>query len=328
MAAIAIAVSCAKITPDELTQEVSFNPVAGKVSTKASVGPISGTTYKTTDTFGAFAYKVTSGAQATNATNELYIPESQISYQNNEWKASTPYYWPSDGSSLTFYAYSPYAIEESVACDAAKGVQINDYDVSANQNYDVMVADVNTPTTKAAVATTFRHKLAYVADVQFKTAANYRLGDNTIGDKKITVTGVKFTGLKYVGSYNQNASSAEEGEAWTPTDATKEEVWTSASTLLTDVANSLEGKKSHLFVLPQAFTNDVKMVINYTVETYNGSAYVKETLSKALVLNTTAHTNWSMNKKYTYNVTVGLEEITWSPSIVEWDSVTPAGYSF
>lgn len=309
VAVVGVLFTCTKFLPQRDQSEIAFVPLTGAVSTKT--GPISVVTYPTTSpSFASFAYKGTS----------LYVPECEIKYSGSAWKCNDAHYWPADGHSLTFYSYSPYAINGIVECTALDGLSINSYDVYAthNRGHDVMIADKvvcsanDVAARQSGVPTVFRHKLAYIDALYFSTADNYRNGNDVLGDKKFTIERIVVGGALHVGTYSQIA------DTWTTSGSSDNVVWyaDSEGTFLTH--NALEiGDLSYLFVMPQDLSDDVKIVIDYREETFNGTKYIVDNVTKEIKLNQ-SHTKWEIGKKYTYNIVLSLNGIHWAPSISDW----------
>ena len=348
LAALAIAAiaSCTKNEVNEVTDnnQITFQTVVGP-QTKALV---TGTAYSESFTFGTVAYKVK------GSSKQLYIPISEVSYNSGEafWSTATPYYWPKDGSTLTFYSYSPFKDQNDVKINvtpAADGITITDYRVDTCQETDLMVADAATGQTQntetigswvKGVPTEFKHKLAQVVAINFQTVAgdpatvkDYANGhDGTAekeykaGDKVYTVTDVTFLTIPEQGTYT-NATT----EGWVTTgSATSEIEWIKGNT------TSFTGGKyettrttnGYLLVIPQTFTADSQQLkINYKVETYTGvtgSLWATETIEETVDLKD-LHTSWDMNKKYTYTISIGLNQIYWAPSVAVWDTTMGTG---
>ena len=74
-------------------------------------------------------------------------------------------------------------------------------------------------------------------------------------------------------------------------------------------------------MIPQTFAadtdHDQSFTIVYTIE---GKGVATETVSKTVDLKTNAHTAWAINQKITYNVVIGLNEITFSPTVATWST--------
>lgn len=338
--AVAACVALASCTKNEVAptdpQEITYQAIVGK-STKALIG---NTAYPEGETFGTVAYKVDGG------TSELYIPISEVSYNTTDkyWSTETPYYWPKDGSTLTFYSYSPFKDNSDTqipdVSSTEDGLTIANYSVAsaARQLTDLMVADKVTGLTdnnetigswKEDVSTVFRHKLAQVVAINFQTVdangttvkdyANGRShGSCQPGDKIYTITDVTFKAIPEQGTYT-NAGT----EGWTTTGtATPTIPWISGNTtpFTGGMFDTTRPTNGYLLVIPQTFAaSNQQLTINYTVKTYTGaSTFATETIERTVDLST-LHTAWEMNKKYTYTISIGLNRIYWAPSVVAWD---------
>ena len=345
LAALAIAAiaSCTKNEVNEVTanDQITFQTVVGP-NTKAL---IDGTAYNEGHTFGTVAYKVKGGS-------ELYIPISEVSYNNTQkyWSTTTPYYWPKDGSTLTFYSYSPFKDEHDTpvaVSSTANGLTIANYGVGTRQNTDLMVADAATSLTantteinpwKKGVPTIFEHKLAQVVAINFKTveggadhdyANGHTEGTYEAGDKVYIINTVKLINVFETGTYT-NAS----GETWTSTgEQTAELLWhnnTSSVAFSAGKYNTTRDDNDYLLVLPQTFETTGTMQqleIKYTIKTYtdNSGNYATESITKTINMHE-IHGEWDMNMIYTYTISIGTDRIYWAPSIVEWETDdTPAG---
>ena len=346
LAACVALAACTKneIKPVEVDQQITFQAVVNKASTKAM---IDGTVYKTdAPSFGTAAYYVASGSTFP-AGAKLYIPQSEVKYNSTThgWTTDTPYYWPKNGA-LTFFSYSPYTINTSVTIDETKGVVISNYNVNAHQNEDVLVADVVTGTSNNTayvgggsdtyhngVSTVFRHKLAQIVDVTFKTNQNYKLSPVAAGHKEFFINQVSIKNYKQTATYTSgnNVSSTQLGTWGTASAPISEYVFfeeTSPCNTEFDSSSATSAKSisnGYLLVLPQIFANtgDAEFEIKYTIRTYSSaSAYSDDVVTVNIPLYDilTSDHQIKMNKKYTFNFTVGLDQIYWAPSVVDWDS--------
>lgn len=329
IAALALLASCAKteVVPvqNDGDQLISFQTAVSRQGTRAL---IDGTVYPTGVPFGTFAY-FNAKNTAFPADAELYIPHSQVQYDadNNRWlDLTTPYYWPKQGS-LTFFSYSPYAALSTVTdCSETDGITIataaDPWDVDINQEVDILIADYktnqtynvgNTTTYTNGVPTIFRHKLAQIAGIAFKTAEKYH-GDRDettaqVGDKFFYVNSIKINNIEYKGSYESgnDVSSTQLGE-WTVDAATKNYTWydVTAGTAFDDTAVSIvpEGASStdletnkYLLVMPQEFaqpddmndlSGDKTFQITYTIKTctdvdMNNITFSTETVKDVII---------------------------------------------
>ena len=345
-AAIAALAGCSKVevkSVDEAPARISWNAVVSKASTRAYDGAIQNTTYPKDETFGSFAY-IHDGDFSVTGTNKLYINNAEIKYVTSEnlWHADTRYYWPknSDGTNykLTFYSYSPYdELNTAVSCTADKGVKIDNWDVFAKSTVDVMTTErlanqtdnMSNSSSLAAdgVPTVFKHKLTQIKDFIVKTKTNYP-------GLIFTVKSIKIL------SVNHKGTLAE--DAWIPTadledytwynDATGETVNQTGKKILPNSLASMNNydaanpEKYFLLVLPQVFAaGGQKLQIVYNID--NGTYNYDVTNSIDLkTIHDSGTPNWVMNKKITYTITLGMKEIYWDPTVVEWVNESE-GYS-
>ena len=380
IAALALLASCAKteVVPvqNDGDQLVSFQTAVSRQGTRADE-LISGTTYPVDETFGTFAY-FNAANTAFPTESGLYIPESEVRFKSSTatayWATDTPYYWPKQGS-LTFFSYSPYDELNAVTdCDVTDGIQISSWDVNANQKVDILVADVRKGETKNTagtvyngVPTVFRHKLAQVVNVSFRTEYDYCGGRTeataNVGDKFFYVNTVKINNIQYKGSYRSGIDvDGTNLGAWTVDADTQSYTWydvqpTAANPAagtafgVTAVAVDPAAKltNSYLLVMPQTFdkpadlnslASEKTIQISYTIRTCTGVNGSDRTFSTEnvkdvviplwqiqggkdadAVAGTAAvdATPWNMNKKLSYTFIIGLDQILWDPSVVDWE---------
>lgn len=339
VAAIAALAGCSKVevkSVDEAPARISWNAVVSKASTRAYDGAIQNTTYPKEETFGSFAY-IHDGNFSETGTNDLYINNAEIKYVTSEnlWHADTRYYWPknSDGTNykLTFYSYSPYdELHTAVSCTADKGVKIDNWDVFAKPTVDVLttkrLANQTGNTTNSTsmladngVPTAFEHKLTQIKDFVVKTKAEYP-------GLTFTVKSIKILRVNHKGTLAEGA--------WTTTTNLVDYTWYNDATGVTVnqtatkiVPNSLPASlNNYLLVLPQMFAADEqKLQIVYNID--NGTYNYDVTNSIGLkTIHDPGTPNWVMNKKITYTITLGMNEIYWDPTVVDWENESE-GYS-
>lgn len=354
--ASAILAGCTKneVRVDMPDQAISFTTAVGANSTKAMIDD---TAYPTDETFGTYAYYLPTGQTWSGNAGDakLYIPQSEVKYtaapstSGYNWTTETLYYWPSAGS-LTFFSFSPWSINTSVECNTTDGIEITGWDVDANQTVDVMVADVAADMTAneenggyKGVPTVFRHKLSQIVAFKFNTDKDYTNGNGdgtwAAGDKQIVVTGISINSIATKGKFTSgpNPSVTSIGN-WTDQsedntyiwyeDATGTTIEYNVSSYATAVTpNKAPATNGYLLVLPQTFGDTETITLNYTIKTYNGTAWVNDEVTKSIKLKdihaasgaATGSEAFEMNKKITYNFTIGLNRIYWAPSVVNWD---------
>ena len=356
--ASAILAGCTKneVRVDMPDQAISFTTAVGANSTKAMIDD---TAYPTDETFGTYAYYLPTGQTWSGNAGDakLYIPQSEVKYpaapstSGYNWTTETLYYWPSAGS-LTFFSFSPWSINTSVECNTTDGIEITGWDVDANQTVDVMVADVaaNKTANEAnpggvrynGVPTVFRHKLSQIVAFKFNTDKDYTNGyDGTTvawaaGDKQIVVTGISIDNIATKGTFisGPNPDGTNLG-TWSVDDpaTVKTYTWYEDATGTTieyntssyDTAvtpNQAPATNGYLLVLPHTFSNTETITLKYTIKTYNGTDWVNDEVTKSIKLKDihAASGAFEMNKKITYNFTIGLNQIYWAPSVVAWEA--------
>lgn len=344
LAACVALAACTKneLKPVEVDQQITFQAAVNKASTKAM---IDGTSYGTGNTFGTVAYKVK------GSTTELYIPVSEVKYTAGTpayWSTEAPYYWPKDGSTLTFYSYSPFNYSEAAtptAIDvtpAATGLTFTDYSVKNHQKTDLMVAEKKagqTGNTSAAggswaqgVPTVFHHMLAQIVAINFQTVVNalatpvvvkdYANGHSSTsayvaGDKQFVVTDVYFEKF-----FEQGTLTAGDSWSWESTGSvTDSYTWYSNPTGTKFINGECTPRNTYYLVLPQDF-NDVtaKLHVKYEIHTYTSdSAHATEKMDVSVPLKN-LNASWEKNKKYTYTLNIDLDRIYWDPKVTEWES--------
>lgn len=343
LAACVALAACTKneLKPVEVDQQITFQAVVNKASTKAM---IDGNTYDTGNTFGTVAYKVK------DATSELYIPVSEVKHYTGSpayWSTEAPYYWPKNGT-LTFYSYSPFYYSESgtpTAIDvtpAATGLTFTDYSVKNHQETDLMVADKKADQTAntsnaggswaQGVPTVFHHMLAQIVAINFQTVENATVtpvvvkdyanghsatGAYVAGDKQFVVTDVYFEKFN-----EQGTLSAGDSWSWASTGSvTDSYTWYSNPS---DPAKFIGGqctpRNTYYLVLPQTHSDDAKLHVKYEIHTYtSASAHATEKMDVSVPLKK-LNAKWEMNKKYTYTLNIDLDRIYWDPKVTEWES--------
>lgn len=334
LAAAAALAACAKneVTPvlSNENAEIAYN-VAPK--TKA-LDPDKQENFAEGNVFASWAYYLPKGktwadnydADATNGKTkpQPYIVNSKISHLNGIWKdQSKSYYWPKDGGSLTFLAYSlnrgdlTLAGEHSAfTCDNAGGVQ-GHIELIDNKNTDFLVAEIAADKTANenqyvfnGVPTLFKHKLSRVA-CTVKKAAEY-------ADKKFELTEISFLNVATYGSYGQLPT-----EGFTAATVKHDQIYTNAVQEITTTAAPVATEDVVIY-MPQTFEDATAQIqVKYTVTTKVGTVTVVENCVKEISIKD-KFAEWAMGKKYTFNITFALDEITWDPAVEKWENATAA----
>ena len=345
LAACVALAACTKneVKPVEVDQQITFQAVVNKASTKAM---IDGNTYDTGNTFGTVAYKVK------GENTELYIPVSEVKYTAGSsayWSTEAPYYWPKEsGSSLTFYSYSPFKYSETgtptaiPVTAAATGLTFTDYSVKDHQETDLMVAEKKVGQTSntsnaggswaTGVPTVFHHMLAQIVAINFQTVENASISPVAVkdyanghdgtsenkyeaGDKQFVVTGVYFEKF-----HEQGTLTAGDSNNWaTSGSVTNSYTWYSNETGAKFIKGECTPRNTYYLVLPQDFNDETaKLHVKYEIHTYtSASAYAIEKMDVSVPLKN-LNASWEMNKKYTYTLNIDLDRIYWDPKVTEW----------
>lgn len=350
---LAALVSCTKNEPAPSVseqQEITFaSPVVG-VSTKVpTYGLLSGD-YPTTQTFNVWAWY--SEKDTYDGVGVQYMTDVIVKYydqdfnnletENGAWAPTPTYYWPKNGK-LTFDAYSPTELitKATVACTASAGLTIDNYTVptTLEQQIDVLYSDraadkVSTSftsgTTYEGVDIVFNHALAAVA-FTIKQSEAYPAG--TIKVKDIVINALSNGNFAHNITYP--AGTAAVAPAWTGQQTSAEY----KALACADYENSvqpvhLEGAAgATVLVLPQAFSddNDVKITVSYYIKNQNEAELLQKAVFHLKDVENQSGKNqedqnvtvneWEMGKKYTYNLTIGLDDIFFAPRITEWVGV-------
>lgn len=331
LAAAAALAACAKneVTPvlSQENTEIAYN-VAPKTKTLAA----NQENFAQGNVFASWAFYLPKGktwadnydADATNGKTkpQPYIVNSTISHKNGIWKdQDKSYYWPKDGGSLSFLAYSlnkdnlTLAGEHSeFTCDNAGGVQ-GHIELMDNKNTDFLVAEIAADKTANenvyvvnGVPTLFKHKLSRVA-CTVKKAADYQ-------NKKFELKEINFLDVVTYGSYAQLPT-----EKFTAGTVKHDQIYTKAVQEITTTATAVAAEDVVIY-MPQTFADaTAKIQVKYTVTTTVGTGSVVENCVKEISIKD-KFAEWAMGKKYIFNLTFALDEITWDPAVEKWEDVS------
>ena len=361
LAACVALAACTKneVKPVNVDQEITFQAAVNKASTKAI---IDGTTYPTDSTFGTFAFfykdKDTYSKDAPKYIDNAKVSNPTSATNGSAWTTDPKYYWPKQGY-LTFMSYSPYVdLHDIVTCapadDAMAEIKIPNWDVDAHQKVDIMIAD-RVDNLKAngshggytGVPTVFRHKLAQIVKFSVKTKEDFRnLDENNLpqaGSKLFFLKKIELQKIVTKGSFSSGIEPSNINiGVWFPLTSSEGTDYTwynneeatlaqgNASEFNTTAVALSSGDintNGYLLVRPQIFAeNDNKKIeITYVIRSYtSASDYSDETVVQSFNIYS-ATQSWGINKKYSFTITVDLNQIYWAPSVENWDDVTSTG---
>lgn len=309
--------SCAKVQEDRAAvpdMSVCYQVVS---TTKAA------SAYPKDRPFVSWAWYLPDGRSWAQDSGEaqLYIPGETVSYDGTfqAWTTATAYYWPKSGS-LTFMSLSPEELAGNASCSPDKGIELS-FDVAANPDVDLMVADIAADQRANDVPTIFRHKLAKVVSFTLKTDRDY--GDlSTVGGKSFTLNSIRFADVYTSGTYvsgNSTVSGPKEG--WSGHSGGGDMTWYVGNGIgIAHDGTAVPGSKDGgLFVLPQSFVGtDAVLIVEYTIKTLINTDQVHTEKVTEPVRLSELHSSWEMNRQISYTLTIGLDSIEWEASAEEW----------
>ena len=355
-------VACTKneVKPVKVDQEITFQAVVDKAATKGGTFD-NGVKYPTDRPFGTFAFFYTTSDGYTKDAPK-YIDNAKVENTSGvnsgaAWTTNPKYYWPKQGY-LTFMSYSPYEdLHDIVTCaptdNALAEIKIPNWDVDAKQDVDIMIADrVDNLTANGenagytGVSTVFRHKLAQIVKFSVKTKEDFgnlnsgapQAGSKLFFLKKIELQDIVTNGSFTSGVQPSNTTTGVWSEASSP--AKKNYTWYENTEATLAQRNASEfnttavalssgdiNTNGYLLVRPQTFAaSDTKKIeITYVIRSYtSASAYSDETVVQSFNIHS-ATPSWDINKKYSFTITVDLNQIYWAPSVEDWDDGTSTG---
>ena len=343
-----LTLSCTKVEQAESAQaQISYNVVQYTQTKAAGL-------YPTDVPFVSSAFYLEDGKTwaANHSEAKPYIENAIISFDGTNWRDKDhSYYWPRAGK-LTFFSYSPQAIKASTQIDRNSGITIKDWDVNANQNIDIMVADVQTEQTSnqnvgtyTGVPTIFRHKLSQIVGFEFNTFEDYAHGhdgstskpyqneDFVFIVKEISIGNLIQKG-SYYSSFDVGTAAAKIG-AWIPDGSAAASSYTwykgagkeiiYSTTSMTPIAGNA------WMILPQTFANPGKadpsnvphLKLVYTQRSYNASSYSdteKTTYVSLYDLFQSSANKINLNRQIKVRITFNRQAnlITWAPDQDDW----------
>jgi hypothetical protein len=323
VAATAMLAACNKteIVPTGDAQEISFVAV-NKVATKA---PVDGDTFLTGDNMDVVAYL----AAGDGATAGTYFTETLFTNVSGTKTWSGKRYWPLSDATINFLAVTNTGggvashVENTFdsTIPASKVVSVLTENNDATQTDLMFAAGQGTHTQGGAynaVPMVFKHALSWI-NFKVKTGNGLTDADPKIAINSITLNNVPVNGTLTVTNGNYATTGAEcvtanLGATWNFTERVNMKLIESG--IVTDtyaddllLTNALEEFGGNgVLVIP---SDQTSFTINYTITQPDGTP------------NTFNYTynlagDWTMAKKYVYNITMTLSEILIKPSVASW----------
>ena len=324
-------VSCTKneVAPSDNQNEITFAaPVVGP-QMKSQHGEIP-VGYNENEHFAVYAVHYNGASLPNWAAGTLYMGTATNGLEclkqtdENYWAPAKPYYWPKEGT-LSFAAYSPFDVTGSVSY-GANGLKVENHTVSTNiaEHVDFLYAqrvynyststeeadDDNTVYGYTGVNLMFQHAMSSIV---FRLAKDSAIdASTTISLKKITLANPYS-----VGTFNENVTDGATYAAapfWSDRNTQASFVTYDSSVHLTTTLTEYVTGNADIILIPQDLTNDVKVILNYTITSPGRHEIAQES---TIQLNTKTAA-WGMGTRYIYNITIGLEEIKFDPAVTAW----------
>lgn len=347
-------------SPEQLQGAVRFNEPVISGLAKAT-GEISGQ-YPTDESMGVFSiYHTESFSGWNNGTIYIdrgeFSYDSSVDDEDADelggWTGG--YFFPKNGY-LSFAAYSPFRAHSDTPGDGtgkftygSAGLTIEDFSVpseAANQ-YDLMYAEriydrqnsTGIGDGYEGMDLVFHHALA---SVKFKVQQSDVYTGTTIRLKKISIYNVC-----YQGDFSENVDESSPAYASSPewtvetsylieasdayiafhTSETQDLKLTDHYPTATEPLLPLDevSGQNDLLLMPQVFKNaggiqnDLAVIkVEYTVQSGAGPMVNQQAEVKIHEISDT----WEMGKRYIYNISIGLDKITFGPTVSGWTDVT------
>ena len=352
IASVALA-GCTKnelAAPTNEQEVITFADPVAHVVTKTVLTPVE---YPTTSSFSVFAdyHKNVYATDKSADTNfsaymrgtegvDVTHKTTAIGEFDSYWSPATPYYWPKDGY-LTFAAYSPASAKENAAISYSifNGISIQNYEVKQDltNQCDLMLSNrvsdqkstdmvTNSPSPYDGVQLTFSHVLSAI---KFTVATDI---DYSAGGYTITLNTLKVKNAYKQGDLKQFANKDVNAVAlaniWSNVDTEETTGYTVCGTdkpLSTRAVKFSEDIDADLVLLPQGLDHTANSGGKVTAEVVYTIAKAGESsiqYTANLDLSGKTDGKWDAGKRYIYEITIGMEQVVFAPTVTGWDTQT------
>ena len=332
-------VSCTKneVAQVSFEKEITFAaPVVG-VQTKALHYGEIGVNYNVNEHFGVYAVHY-NGELPKWADGTLYMGEAGVGLEcfketsENYWAPALPYYWPKEGT-LSFAAYSPYDVTGTVSYGAA-GLSVVGHTVSTSTaehvdfmyaprvyNYEESTMNKTSKEEEAGdddavykydgVNILFKHAMSSIV---INVARSSAIEEHTV----ITLNSLTIQNPYMTADFVENVTDGPSYNAapyWVNrTNAKNVVTYNNPVDITTTLTEYVNNTDDDVILIPQELTSYVKLELNYDITTPGG-----HTINQVSYIDLKDFTpSWEMGKKYTYNITIGMEEIIFDPAVTDW----------
>lgn len=338
LAIVALA-SCSKTAPVyEPTEEITITPVNENI-TKSMMpeGAFLGESFNVWSWFNPAPATSTIGTFQSgfaNGETTMYVDEKPfVQKSNGKWGGQVSYFWPSVGS-LMFAGYHAPALTDGTNGTADQvtytfnGTEnkmvfsnVSQGKVAANgYSEDIMYFNM-TPSSynksSLNVSVDFKHALSWITVTLAKRV-------DPIIDAQITIKNVSFSKVVPVGTGTVEGDSDID---WTvdTDDADVCNILDTDMVIDYDIEMNGENKTytTHVYTLDEYLfiPQDIKgrLRITYSVASTDGSEFTETyVVNLANLKDGKAQTKWEPGKHYTYNLSIGTDEITVTPNVGAW----------
>lgn len=334
------------IDESEQHREIAFKPFNTKDAMRA---PINSTKLPDDARLGVFAYY--HGAKAQKYFENAIFGKKAGT--DNTWAgidatgASRPYYWPTAGT-LDFFAYYPmldnagqvamYYYNNEVSSFAGHAIDITD------SQYDLMFSDLLLGKTSADAGTlgipmTMHHALTQVVVNIKKTEATPKLVVTRVTLNKVFMKAEAFTcEFRAIEGDDTKKQSVGSWVWYTPATFRSDFDIKNANTSTTEsgktgmeITPDLKQYGDGALIIPFPYVQgstpneyawQTSITIEYTFDNGGVESEVTHTIDlNAGITEAKDKAIWEMGKKYTYNITIGLNQILFEPTVDDWDEV-------
>ena len=350
IAGVALA-SCAKNEVETPEQDIiTFAEPVTAVQTKATEITAN---YPMNKHFSVFAYYY-EGDYTKFEDGKLYMNDVETAYSSDVhgWDpakvSGVNYYWPKQGT-LTFAAYSPSTV---AATHDKAGLHFEGFTVpaKAEEQYDLLFSERSYNQTNATmndhtnhykgVEITFNHALSSII-FKAKTDINYNKDNFYITVKEVTVKHISSTAdfCQGLNDEEEILETANTEACWSDWSSEIDYTAYAGEYTLKDgeyalvpgitpgvMSNDTDIQNSHLILIPQSLA-DAKLYVKYTIYNKNVNPVAAIDQTAELDLATTKVATWLRGKRYTYNITIGLDKIYFDPVVNEWVNVDGGSFT-
>lgn len=310
-----------------------------------------GTDYENGGDYMVTAWWFKDGNYKAGDADLKFMDNIKISKDNN--KPEFPYFYPKNGT-LTFIAYSPANLN-NVTVDKQSGITITDYvadgATGVDEQDDILFSERRYNMNTGTVSILFNHALSSIRfaantqddytgvevkinsikleNVRRKGTFYQKLDD---ADGKYTKTPVREAQQAYLDGNkhieNKELTTMINGMSTNPASWTASEYTTPYSYSLNQVLTNTfwyptgnDANKTDYLFIPQAFdpTYPQTLVIDYNVDIAATNSIIdfpnQEYVITFAELHDVTDDEWKMGYRYTYNITIKLDEITFEPSV-------------